>query len=484
MRTEVAAPTTATATSRVRAAVVLLSGAAVLALAVRLPFGYAGLSMDEGGYAYVARRWARGTTLYRDAWLDRPQGLLLAYRGLLAVADAAWTVRVGAALCGALLTVALGIAGWLLAGRRVGVIAAATYAIVGVAPHLEGFTLNGELLASVPATAAVAAALGWWRTRRPGWLLAAGLAAGAAVTMKQSGVDGGIACLAVLLVADSSWRQRIRHAGLVAAGALVPVGASVLHGGSVGLRAYWHALGGYQLAAAGGIDRGHMFLASLPRVGLDLAVLVAVAAVGGYALRRRRAALVVAVAWLGGATLGAALGGSWWPHYYVQLVPPLVLLVAVGVAHPPLRRGVLFGAVAVLPTVVWLLALVPMTPTHRHHVVPYYRRAVVDQHVAAAVRAETQPHQQIYVLASEANVYFLADRDTTYPYLWGMPMRKIPDALPRLRALLDRPGRPVLVLLYAAPDDVDPSGRLGDVLAAHYRPERTVDGIPFLRAST
>jgi hypothetical protein len=50
---------------------------------VRLPFVWGGLGMDEGGYAYVAQQWARGGRLYSSVWIDRPQGLVLAYRLLL-----------------------------------------------------------------------------------------------------------------------------------------------------------------------------------------------------------------------------------------------------------------------------------------------------------------------------------------------------------------------------------------------------------------
>ena len=30
---------------------------------------------DEGGYLAIARAWGRGATLYRDVFVDRPQGL-------------------------------------------------------------------------------------------------------------------------------------------------------------------------------------------------------------------------------------------------------------------------------------------------------------------------------------------------------------------------------------------------------------------------
>ena len=58
-----------------------------MAVLVRLRFLDVPLSVDEGGYAAVARFWASGSHLYRDVWVDRPQGLLLLYRGAFDLFD-------------------------------------------------------------------------------------------------------------------------------------------------------------------------------------------------------------------------------------------------------------------------------------------------------------------------------------------------------------------------------------------------------------
>ena len=126
---------------------------------LRLRFLGTGIGPDEGGYAYVASRWAHGVQLYSQIWIDRPQGLMLAYRALLQIADRPWAIRLGAVLFGAAITLLLGAIGWLLRGSATGIATAGIYAIVGVAPHVEGFTFNGELAAALPATGAVAAVL-------------------------------------------------------------------------------------------------------------------------------------------------------------------------------------------------------------------------------------------------------------------------------------------------------------------------------------
>ena len=456
--------------------------AAVLAGLLRAPFMFTGLSTDEGGYAYVAQQWSRGARLYQTAWLDRPQGLLLTYRALLWIDDSGWSIRLGMVLAGMIITVALGAIGRLLVNRAAGILAAFGYAVVGVAPHLEGITLNGELLAGVPATASIALAVCWWRRPRSLWWLAgAGVLAGTALTMKQSGIDG-IVVGAVIVALTGRWRAAL----VFAAGAVVPLSACVLHGIAIGWSSYWTALVGYQLSALGsdGADASTRW-ADLGRhagaVTVDLAAVLVVSLFGWRMLDRHGRRLIGA--WLAAAFVGVNLGGSYWPHYFVQLLPPLVLLAAAAAGVPSRRRRWALAGVVVLPTLAWLAALVPLSPGRRADVIPYDALAARDDRIASVIRASTTPADRIYVLESEAYLYFAAQRESPYPYLWGKPIDKIPDALPRLRAMLTSPQRPVLVILDTPPGAVDPSGGIAADLAAHYRLDTVVEGVPILRAN-
>ncbi len=109
--------------------------------------------------------WSRGEQLYGDhAWIERPQALLVAYR---IVAASGWgpMARVLAMAAASIATVAVGAAAWALAGRRAAVLAAVLFAVLSPAPHLEGFTANGELLATA-ATASAVALGAWWSVNR------------------------------------------------------------------------------------------------------------------------------------------------------------------------------------------------------------------------------------------------------------------------------------------------------------------------------
>src|SRR5215475_1886584 len=131
----------------------LLGGLAIgLAVLVRLPFWKAPLTADEGGYAEVARLWSQGATLYRGAWVDRPQGLVVVFRALHLVGGSPLAMRATAAVIAALVVAATMLLTLRLArGRITAVTAGLLAATVGASPFIESFTLSGELLASLPA---------------------------------------------------------------------------------------------------------------------------------------------------------------------------------------------------------------------------------------------------------------------------------------------------------------------------------------------
>jgi hypothetical protein len=463
------------------AAAAAIAGSAALAVVLRLPFVGTGLSPDEGGYAYVAGRWAHGARLYGADWVDRPQGLLIAYRFLLYLGHSASSIRLGAVAFGCGITLLLGVAGWLVRGPWTGAAAALVFAVVGVAPHLQGFTFNGELVAALPATAAVVAALAWRRDGRIAWLVVAGAAGALGVLMKQSGFDGLLVTL-VVAATTRSGRRRGACVAAVAAGALVPFALSVTHGLLVGWHGYWYAVAGYKLSASSGAAAGIArrlgdLGGSLLGARRDLAIPATVAAGLTITALLRRQPLRIPLLWLGAAFLGFNTASLYWPHYYVQLLPPLALLIAVGATTLPGR--VLAPAAILLvvgPALLKLDALEDMSLGAKRAVIPYYGQYVRDERVARAVDRRTRPGESIYALDSEPDLYFLADRPADFPYLWAHPLEEIPGAVTRLRALLAGPDRPALVVVFRPPRLVDRTGGLSRILARDYRPLEAAPG--------
>jgi hypothetical protein len=167
----------------------------------------------------------------------------------------------------------------------------------------------------------------------------------------------------------------------------------------------------------------------------------------------------------------------YWPHYYVQLLAPLALLLAVGAVRLPGRLAAVAVVVLVtMPAALKPVALDGMSQGAKERVVPYYGQFVRDERVAAEVDRQTRPGEPIYALDSEADLYFLANRPAAFKYLWAHPLEEVPGALAQLRALLAGKGRPELVVVFRSPQLVDRSGGISRILAKDYRFLETVSG--------
>ena len=267
-----------------------LAAAALASFILHLPFLTTPLSVDEGGYGYVARWWAAGADLYGDVWVDRPQGLLLLYRWAEALPGSdRLDIRLMAALWSCAIAVVLGLLVTNLAGRRAGAAAALLSGLLSSAPVIEGFSANGELMATLPALIALALTARWQVRGGLRLMVAAGLFAGAGVLVKQSGYDGGLAAgIWLLLAAWRGWRpagEALRALGALALGVALIVGAAALHGALTGFHDWWFAVADYRLSvesvATGSVsEKFSLFTDSLRTAGPVVGMLVVLALPG------------------------------------------------------------------------------------------------------------------------------------------------------------------------------------------------------------
>jgi hypothetical protein len=291
--------------------------------------------------------------------------------------------------------------------------------------------------------------------------------------MKQSGFDGLVVALAIAAAAGGRARRRLARIGLVVAGAAVPLVAAAIDGAAAGWSNYTQAVVGYRASQdLGGRfgARPGLFAGSLSSARLDLTILLCVAVGGAIYCLRRRDGSYVAPLWLAAAFAGFNLGGLYWPHYYVQLVPPLALLAGIAVSvirARPLR--IALAAAAVAPVVVTLASWLPDLLGGPHSKIPFAKSYSRDTKIASFIRAHSSPADRIYALISEGDLYFIADRPAGYRYLWAHPLQEIRGALAGLSATLDGAQRPKFVILYRDPGLVDPSGRLSTVVRRNYR---------------
>ncbi|MEA2247564.1 MAG: hypothetical protein QOH46_2093, partial [Solirubrobacteraceae bacterium] len=418
----------------------VLGAALIICLGLRLPYLNLPLGTDEGGVAFIAKAWGSGGhgSLYGAYWLDRPPLLVALYK--LAVVGGPTGIRVLGALAALALVATTTVLTQAVAGHRAARVAAILSAALASSVALTAVFTPAELLAAVPACASIGCLVAAHRRGQARWLVGAGLLAVTAALIKQSYLDAGFAG-AIFLIATSvrDRRPRLRWAAAYAAGSLIalaPVAvwlsAAHLSPGSLVYAVISFRVDALHALAASSVPL-HIRVRSLIGPGeLSGLFVVLVVGLGGiWRLRRDGVLAVTLVAWLAAGAVGVLGGGSYWPHYLIQLVAPASLLAGAALAgiHARLRAAavIAFAAVAIIGTAG---AYAPVRNTKQ-------RSGVVA--VGRYVRTHARPGDTQYVLWAKANAGYYTGLQSPYPYAWSLLVRAIPGAPARLQHLLNSP---------------------------------------------
>lgn len=388
----------------------LVPALSALAVLTHLPsFARTIWSPDEGYLATQARMLAGGGVLY-DTVVDRKPPLLPwlyeACFGLFGSLSL-WPLRVlavAAHLTTALLLASMARGRW---GNRAGAAAGALYLLVSIGLSPEDSQAATFETFMLPATAAAM----WFASRRR-WG-AAGFAVAIAALTKQT---GGAVLLPVLWLlwrsvrrGRASWREDLPS---LAFGFGLPVLVIAL---STGVRnfLFWVVTGSGEYASVGGAWLDMIGRAVGNWAILSSAALALLIALGSGLRRANRAAARQAAredsdlwAWFGASWLGVITGFHFFGHYYLQLIPPLVMLGVGAVARGalPWRPVLLYTGFA--SGVFCALGFAWPHQSLEHAV-----------KVATDVTKDTTASETVLVWGMHPEMYWLSDRRPATRYL-------------------------------------------------------------------
>jgi hypothetical protein len=368
------------------------------------------LITDEGEYAVAARAWADGGLPYRDAFSQKPPLVLLLYRATLALSPSPEAPRALGALC-ALAT--LGVLffcaprAWSAAGRLAGPAAFAALAAVPLGD--AGFAANTEVFVNLFAALSAAALL-------RGAPFAAGLAAGAALSAKQTAVWTllGFGAFAAWTPRGAAPRRAL---SFFIGAAVIPLGFALYFAARGAFADYWTCVwgGNARYAAvllASGAFAGQLSWFSttlLPRLlGFGLPAL----ALSVWALKGRRAGPerpveTLAVIWFGGATAGALTGLFFFPHYFLACAPALALGAAAGAERLKAARARLGAvlALALWPAVLAPRAIFISDARERGRVLLYPNPLFETKVLGTEIARRAAPGDRLHVFGSEGALF-------------------------------------------------------------------------------
>jgi hypothetical protein len=190
----------------------------------------------------------------------------------------------------------------------------------------------------------------------------------------------------------------------------------------------------------------------------------------------RRPEHVVVTAVMAYGVVAIAAGGSYWPAYGLQLVPAVVLAVAV-VAPRPGRAG------RWMRTSARMLALTAVVGSAAMAVVYATVPDVwFQQRTGEWLAASSAPGDTAVVTYGQPSVLEAADMASPYPYLWSVPVRTLDPELDLLRRTLAGPRAPEWLVEMDDLDSwgIDDGGRLRALVAERYRVVAEVCGHPVL----
>lgn len=467
---------------------------AALVCVLRMRFLFTPISADEGGYLAIARAWSRGAVLYRDVWVDRPQGLLVIYRVLITLGlGSPVGVRVLGVVACIVGSLACGSIAKSLLDERAGWYAACAVAVLTSLPQIEGFIANAELLSGAIGACALAVALrACWARENVSirLLIVAGIIGGCSLSIKQSGFDAlGVALLVLLLGVSPltrSLRARFYSVAAVILGFMISIGLLAVHGALTGWHRWWYAIVGYrasQHSLLTGTDWSKFrFTYNIVSPALWPIILVIVVSLFASRGQKRGHIITMFSLWVTLGTCAFLLGGLFHRHYWVILMFPLGTAVGAMVSLVPklkLQR-ILFISAIVVPLIMTGNALM----IARENVGSQLHgdsRLTGDEEIAKWFEIHSQKGDQIYAMCASAALYGNISADPPFPYLWYLNIQEMPGVREQIAEMLNRSDSPEYVAMAQSASNCDSSGAAQRALDEHYHLVDEVSAIQILQ---
>jgi 4-amino-4-deoxy-L-arabinose transferase-like glycosyltransferase len=472
---------------------------------------------DETIYGAIANRINAGEVLYQGAVDHKPPAIYYTYAFTFRIfgrnaVHAVHAVSVVWVLATALL---VGAIARTRSGEAAGVLAALLYGMYTSASIPKWFlAANAELFMQLPTVAALAIVL-WW-PRRAVACVGAGVLVGVASLYKLQGIFAALP-VAFLIVADDRARptasavvRALPRLLLAAAGVLLPlllVAIAFRAAGAWDDLMFWPL--GYASRYAVSTDlaealgklaaRGSFFCYTLPALPIG-------AVLAMRELRHNPDRVGVgAIVWVGASFIAVCIGGRFFAHYFIMLLPPLCILAApvlhdlVRGARSRMARVALVALIAAPPVAFFVYA--PWNDDYLS-IDPREPRALAA--VGEFIQRTTPAQARLFVWGNSTEIYFHADRlpatrfvFTNYQTgkMWGTPANQddaplavrarfiVPESWPML--LDDLAAHPPDVIVDAAAGGLNAFRGLAmesfpelRMVLERYRLAGTIEGVP------
>jgi 4-amino-4-deoxy-L-arabinose transferase-like glycosyltransferase len=488
-----------------------------LTFLLRMKFWGQPFEMDEGAYGYMGWGMLNGLVPYKDMYDQKPPGIyVLNSLVFLLFEPTALNLKIFASIYSLGSVLAVFMVTRKLAGREEGCLAALLYGIFSCGPHIQGGGVNSEVFMVLPYTLAAYFLLKLLESGSRKNYLYFGFWASLACTIKQVALVNFLWLASYLVIRIWQRRQWDTVSRVLVDGFLVVIGAVIpwlpfllyFYGkDALGSLYFWqvsfnlnYIAKNHQKLAKLSVflarmkkilsENGFLWLTAFAGIGFRWSVMQRT--VGGSKQTTeswQRTAWIFMATWPIFSFIGVALGGRFFPHYFIQIIPSLAVLGGVGLMDlirkvrnrgiDFLRRPAGFGMVLIL-TLAFLLSVKTDAPFYfkydgmqisfHQYDTPLFS---VTRYIGQYLRGRTELNDLIYVWGASPEINFYALRKSPSPYLM--------HTVARYNLPWD-PGKQVLESLHRSPPKyvvamwkMADFPALQDFINESYRTETTAD---------
>jgi len=417
--------------------IIILLSLVVMQTLLRVPFLNEPLERDEGCYGYIAQRIIAGEVPYRDVFDHKPPAIYFVYAGIIKTfGPSVIAIRDFTLLYSIITMLAMFILGQLLWGTKAGLLTAFFFALFSHGPFIQGSNANTEVFMILPMVLALIFYLKAESNKKPWWFFAAGVFSGLAILFKQ------VAALNFLVL--------LVFVALEGLGSLtfLVLGALLFPLVTLSYFAFNHALIEFFncviVANINYINNSPTkgFLVN-PLYGLGIMLRTFIYENGILYLLSSAALVIILIKdwqrkniliflWAIASFGGVALGRFFFPHYFVQGLPALVMLSAYGLLkliNSSLIRNLRFVVcfMLVLGFVLFSALKVQMqfytANPQKVSEIKYAGEAdfYLSQKIAMELKAELKPKETVFAWPANPEIYFYLGQKSPiyYPVVLG-----------------------------------------------------------------
>lgn len=440
----------------------------LFSILIRIPYFNCPLFMDEGEYAYQAYLWLNeGISFYKSHLFNMLPGFPLLYAFVFkTLGPTPFSLRFFLAIWNAATVFFIYLTAKKLTDESIALISSFLYACFSSLPLIKG-NVGKEIFMLLPLTISLYCYLLYHDSLKRWALFLCGFFSGLAIVFKQSSLPFGAFFLIFLYLRSPN---KIKDIFIFLFGSVLPVAACFIYGSfSLGIKDFFYYIAFYRLDNASifcGTWWYHLlrFLRSIIKSGIIPLVVLLIL---GIRFTKKGFIFYFFILYLFFSFLGIALGGSWYDHYYAQLLPPICILLG-------WEFSFLFQSKKKIIDILLIFTLL---------IFPFFHYILVSLHFGGfccknfyPIESKLTPKivnylekncnntDEIYAfLYSDPSIYFLSKKRSALPYLFKTGLLYDPNHIKEFIDLIESPKRPGYLITYTEEESIVITNRLCEI---------------------